>query len=205
MEWYTRAFEITSPWSYGVLMLQTMLVAVIVERAIVLFFQADDTGGRLVDMVCKLVRAGDLDRAEKFSRILVSPFARVARAGVEAAREDPAWVREAAEKAAKAEIPWVWKRFFRLLGVAAAVAAVGAVGTVVLLETPPVAPPVAGMPFDLPWAWAPALLGGASGAVGFVAAAVFWWKASSIGRRLLEVPRRLEAAAYEGRGSGEGE
>ena len=81
---FEQAFEMCAPWSYGLMALTSVTVALILERTIVLFFSYNLHVPAFIELLDRLWKDDKLDRAEKLALALPkrSPFAQLARVGL---------------------------------------------------------------------------------------------------------------------------
>ena len=187
-------FNTFGPWMYAILMGQVMLLAMVIERAVFLFFRLGVHARLFLERVEKLIAARNLERAMRLSSAVDAPLGRVVQAGLEAMKEDPSWTREAAEKAVKKEIPSLYRRLPQMAAVAVAVVGVGAAGSLVLQQDAALAAP--GW-LGLPACWTPALVATGTGAVALGCAALFAWKAYALGTQLRGVPALLDRWGWQ--------
>lgn len=189
MDLWSQVMEACSPWTYLVLMTQVMLVTLIVERAILLFFHTSRSRAYL-DVVQRLLEKGERERVEKVSHFLNDGWARVVLAGLEAWKEGPQWVRDAATRVARTQVGFFYRRLGHMAGVSLVSLALGLAGTWALLqggrELPE--PGILGQPM----AWSPALAGGVTAGVGLVLAGLFTLRAWLLVQQLLKVPTLLQ-------------
>jgi hypothetical protein len=169
MDWYTRSLGECAPWSYLVLVAQTMLVAVLIERALFMF-KANLNHEKFLELLTKLVREGNLDRAAKLAAALgMAPIGPVCSAGLAAFDRGPFAVQEAVDLAIAEQEPRIQRRVWRLPVLALVLAAVGVIGSWLLGASFDFSGERSGpLPQGLAMEYAPAMLGLGSGLVGFV-------------------------------------
>jgi len=163
---FEQVFAMCEPWSYILLFLSTLSMAVLLERAMVLFVMFNLDVPAFLEIVGQLWKDDLLDRAEKLARALPkrSPFAQLARVGLAYATATPERARLALDGIEADGLAVLRRRLKHLPFLAALCAAVGVAGTAGLggfSSLPRDTPVFAGLPVPyLPFA-AGALLAGA--------------------------------------------
>lgn len=94
---FEQVFAMCEPWSYVLMFLSTITLAMLLERALVLFFMFNMNLHLVLEIITKLWIENKLDRAEKLALALPkrSPFAQLARVALAYATATP----ERAQKA----------------------------------------------------------------------------------------------------------
>ena len=183
---WERAFDECGPWMYVLLAVGIVLLSVVMERFITLFFRWRIRLPLLLDQIDKLVRAGNLERGLKLARAVsqAMPVGRVVQAGLERATEGPESAAAAMEGAVAEARPQLRRRLPALPVLAAASLAVGLVGSYQLGGFEPPAGLDTPLPFGQPMAMFPALTGGLAAAIAVVAFAVLLLRALGLSREL---------------------
>jgi hypothetical protein len=181
MEWYQQSLTAAAPWSYVLLAGQIVLLASLIERS-VFMLRARLNAPMFLDMVRKLVVAGNIDRARKLAQAPGEiPMGRVCRAGLAALGRGPFALREDLDRAIALEVPLVRRRLGSILLLALALGAVGVMGSWMLGARELAFGGDGPLPLGLGLELAPALLGVGSAVVGLLA----WISLSSKAKTVL--------------------
>lgn len=169
MDWYTQSFVACAPWSYVLMFGQTMLLAMLIERAAFLTLKAQLNVGAFMTQIRKLVLAGNADRAQKLANAAGDvPIARVCKAGLEALDGGPFELEQAMTRAVAEERPKLRRRLPQVFLISGGLAVVGIAGSFMLgargIEMGGSGP----LPLGLAMVDAPLLIGGVSAIVGMV-------------------------------------
>lgn len=182
MDWYVRSFAECSPWSYVLLAGQTMLLAMLLERAFFLLAKGMVRTDLLLGHIRKLVQSGSVDRAIKLTSAAPDmPACRVCKAGLGALGRGSFVLQEELDRAVAGELPRIQRRLPKipLLGVALAV--VGIAGSKLLGASSLASGGGGPLPLGLGMPWAPALVGVVTAA----AALIGWLTLTSIARKMV--------------------
>jgi len=131
---FEQAFEMCAPWSYGLLALTSVTLALLLERTIVLFFSYNLHLPAFLEILERLWKDDKLDRAEKLALALPkrSPFAQLARVGLAHATSKPDRARAALDGIEADGVAMFRRRLNRFPLVAALTAGLGAAGSLQL-------------------------------------------------------------------------
>ena len=197
MDDFAVLMRLCAPWSWLLLASQVVILAIVLERGVFLCLLSHLDVRALAAALEKLVREGQVERAQKLGRALPLPWALVLDPGLRALGGDPACVRDAGSAGLGSAEPLIWKRFGRLGVAALAALAIGGLGTGrFLTQTPP-----AEVLFGLPLAWVPAAWGASTAFAAVVAGGLLALRAARLQRELRDLPRLLERLAYAASGS----
>jgi hypothetical protein len=188
-----RAFNECGPWMYPLLAGAIIVVSVIVERGVTLYFRWSIRAVVLLDQLEKMVRAGNTDRAIRLSRAigLDVPIGRIVRTGLERSAEGPEAAAEAMKAAAAAARPMLRRRLAALPILGTACLALGLLGSHQLGAFAAPAGAETPLPFGQPMAMAPALFGGAVVLVAQLAFVALLFRAIALSRELDLARERL--------------
>jgi hypothetical protein len=182
MDWYTRSFAECAPWSYLLVALQCMLLAMLLERGLFFLAKAQIRTELFLEQLRKLVLAGSVDRALKLAGAAPeAPVARVCRAGLEAFGRGPFGLQEDLDRAIAAELLRIHHRLPKVILLALAVAAVGVAGSVALGVRGLALGGSGPLPLGLAMEYAPAIIGLVSG----IAGTIGWLTLSAAASRLV--------------------
>jgi hypothetical protein len=195
LDWFTRSLQECTPWIYFVCIFEVMIVALVLERTVALFFTMGFQFHAVEEVIEKLLSAGNLEKTKKIASVVPAPYGRVMAAALAAFDGNPSFVKDAADKAAKQEGPVLYRRLGRLALLGVGCALVGVAGTV-MLQRQSAAPGPGPLPFGLALSFSPALEGGVAGLVALVAACVFGLRAWVLSRRLALVPAFMSRLGY---------
>jgi biopolymer transport protein ExbB len=128
---FEQAFAQCEPWSYVLLGFATLTVALLLERFLVLFFSYNLHLPVFIEILGRLWREDQLDRAEKLALALPrrSPFAQLARVGLAHATSRPDRALAALDGIEADGLAFFRRRLNRFSLIAALAAAVGAAGS----------------------------------------------------------------------------
>lgn len=163
MDWYMNAIEAGSPWSFLLLFGQVVLLSMLLERSVFLLFKARVNVTLFLGMLKKLASTGTMDRAIKLTQAVDAPIGRVCRAGLQGLGKGPFLLSDDLDRAIAAELPAIHRRIATIPLLAAAVAAVGVLGSVSLGAGTPNFGGDGPLPLGLGQEHALALVGVASG------------------------------------------
>jgi hypothetical protein len=153
------------PWSYVLMFLSTLTLAMLLERALVLFFMFNLNLHLVLEIITKLWMENKLDRAEKLALALPkrSPFAQLARVALAYATATPERARRALDGIESDGVAVFRRRLRHFPFVAVLGAATGVAGTASLggfSTLPEHTPRFAGLPVPtLPFATGALLTG----------------------------------------------
>ncbi len=120
---------------HAVLVIAVVIVAIVLERAIVISRAASINGRRLTDDLVKAVSRGDLSGAHGLSMRSKTPVARVAQAMLQSGASDEEALQNAADGAATLCLPDLTKRLPHLGVLANSATLIGLLGTITGLIT----------------------------------------------------------------------
>lgn len=167
MDWYFRALEAGTPWSYVLLLGQVVLLAMVIERSVFLVIKTRVNTTLFLQALGKLATTGNADRALKLTKALDAPAGRVCRAGLEALGKGPFLLADELNRAIEKELPLIRRRLGAMPLLAVGVVAVGVVGSALQGAGAPTF--VGGpLPFGLGEEHALALVGVTSGMAGLL-------------------------------------
>lgn len=128
---FEQAFAQCEPWSYVLLGLATITLALLLERSLVLGFSYNLHLPAFVEVLGRLWREDQLDRAEKLALALPkrSPFAQLTRVGLAHATSSADRARAALDGIESDGLAFFRRRLNRFPLVAALTATVGAAGS----------------------------------------------------------------------------
>lgn len=182
MDLLQRAMTECEPWLYPIFFGATVVLAIIIERAVMFFFRWNLQVRAFLAAVEKLVVAGNLDRALKLARVFGprAPLGRVVLAGLERVNQGTERARLAMDEAFAEVRPSLHRRLFPLLALGLATFAAGLLGTYQLggFEPHPGAPTP--LPLAQPMSMAPLMAGALVGTVATLAFVAFFFRARAI-------------------------
>ncbi len=128
---FEQVFAMCEPWSYVLLMISTFVLALLLERMMVLFVMFNLDLSVFLEIVGRLWKDNLLDRAEKLAVALPkrSPFAQLARVALAYATATSARARTALDGIEADGIAMFRRRLNQFAFVAALCAGVGVAGT----------------------------------------------------------------------------
>ena len=120
---------------HAVLVIAVLIVAIVVERSIVIGRAAALNGRKLIDDLVRCVGRGDLAGAHQLSRQSNAPVARVAQSMLQMGAADEEILQSAADDAATLTLPDLTKRLPHLGVLANSATLIGLLGTITGLIT----------------------------------------------------------------------
>lgn len=167
MDWYFRALQAGTPWSFVLLFGQVVLLAMVIERSVFLVIKARVNTTVFLQALGKLAAAGNADRAVKLTKALDAPVGRVCRVGLEGLGKGPFLLSDELDRAIAKELPLIRRRLGTIPLLAIGIVAVGVIGSALQgAGTPNFAE--GPLPFGLGEEHALALVGVASGMAGLL-------------------------------------
>jgi hypothetical protein len=182
MDLLQRAMTECGPWLYPVFFGSTVVLAIIIERAVIFFFRWNVQVRAFLAVIEKLVVAGNSDRALKIARVLGPrvPVGRVVLAGLEHADHGSERARLAMDEALAEVRPSLRRRLFPLLGLGVATFAAGLLGTYQLGGFAPHPGAPTPLPFAQPISMAPLMAGALVGTIATLAFISLFFRARAI-------------------------
>lgn len=167
MDWYFRAIEAGTPWSFVLLFGQVVLLAMVIERSVFLVIKTRVNTTLFLQALGKLATAGNADRALQLTKAVDAPVSRVCRVGFEGLGKGPFFLSGELDRAIERELPALRRRLGAMPLLAIGIVVVGVIGSVLDGAG---APNFAGgsLPFGLGEEHALALVGVASGLAGLL-------------------------------------
>ena len=126
-----KAFEAGGIFMWPIFVVSIFVIAILIERSMVLYFRASVSKDSLVGAVEKLVRAGQIDRAIKLATDSQSPLGRVMVAGLRNFSERKEVIQMIMDEHALAEVPKLETRTGYLAMLSNVATLAGLLGTVV--------------------------------------------------------------------------
>lgn len=120
---------------HAVLVIAVLIVAIVLERFIVIGAAAALNGKKLTNDLVKALQRGDLQKARSISQKSSAPVAQVAQAMLEAGTADEAALQSAADDAATLALPDLTRRLSYLGVLANSATLIGLLGTITGLIT----------------------------------------------------------------------
>ncbi len=125
-------FTAGGPWMYPILCMSIISIAIIVERAIFLFFRYNINGNAFMAQIQKLVMANNIDRAIKLCNAApAAALPKVIKAGLTRANKGEIEIQNAVEEATLEVVPTIQKRTNSLQAVANLATLMGLLGTII--------------------------------------------------------------------------
>jgi hypothetical protein len=182
MDLLQRAMTECGPWLYPVFFGSVVVLAIILERAMLFFFRWNIQVRALLTVVEKLVVAGNIDRALKLARVLgpSSPVGRVVLAGLERVDQGSERARLAMDEAFAQVRPSLHRRLFPLLGLGLATFAAGLLGTYQLGGFAPHPGVPTPLPLAQPMSMAPFMAGAVVGTIATLAFVALFFRVRAI-------------------------
>lgn len=131
MDKVAEAFNEGGIFMWPILGVSVLVLAVVLERSMVLYFQSSVAKEPLLKAIDKLLRAGQLDRAIKLASDSRSPLGRVISAGLAKINERKDVVQMCMDEQALAEVPQLEHRIGYLAMYSNVATLMGLLGTIV--------------------------------------------------------------------------
>lgn len=129
-EFIATAFEAGGANMFVILATGIFMFGVIIERTVVLYFQANPNKEDFVRILTKYILVGDLRQALKVCSSSKFPLAKVLQAGLMKAKESDEAVQAAMDEAALRELPKIEKRVGFLAVIGNVAVLMGLLGTI---------------------------------------------------------------------------
>ncbi len=126
-----KAFEAGGLFMWPIFVVSIFVIAILIERCMVLYFRASVSKDSLVGAVEKLLRAGQVDRAIKLANDSGAPLGRVIGAGLRHFGERKEVIQMVMDEQALAEVPLLETRTGYLAMLSNVATLAGLLGTVV--------------------------------------------------------------------------
>ncbi|MFW5878340.1 MAG: MotA/TolQ/ExbB proton channel family protein, partial [Myxococcota bacterium] len=125
-------FTAGGPWMYPIAAMSVIAIAIIFERAFVLFRRYNINGNAFMAQIQKLVMANNIDRAIKLCNAApAAALPKVIKAGLTRANKGEIEIQNAVEEATLEVIPSIQKRTNSLQAVANLATLMGLLGTII--------------------------------------------------------------------------